>query len=615
MLKNEQAAYDKERKKAKIRERYKGNDTDLVEIIPAKATPGFYDDVERRVAVYVRVSTDNIQQTSSYELQKNYYEDMVKKYEKWTLVGIYADEGITGMSLKHRDSFNKMINDCRAGLVDMIITKSVSRFARNMVDCISIVRELRNLVNPVAIFFETEHIYTLNDATETQLGITATMAQEESHTKSAIMNISYDMRFSHGILLTPVLLGYDHDEDSNLIINDDEATTVRLIFFMYICGYSCSEIADKLSALYRITKKGRTEWNAGSVLGILRNEKYCGDVLARKSFTPDYLNHKSRKNRGERNKYLWKNQHEPIISRDDFIAVQHMINNAKYGRGCILPELKIISEGELKGFVSVNPRWAGFRAEEYISAAKNVYVGADNEWNNFSEIAARGGDFDLREYEIARAEFFNTVEKITVTFSVKKTAFGISCIKKFGNIHLVEMLIHPIKKQIIIRPSTEKSANCIKWAFISGSGRTLPRQISGSAYLKTLFEIFGWNTDFKYRIYGFLYRNESERFLIFDVKDAEMLIPHNLLDSEIKSENNVGKFAVAYPDCWNNSFGEKFYVHKSLNYRSDKPLSISEKTIKSREFDGLNLTGRENAEAEINGIISDIEKENHGYGK
>ena len=225
---------DIENQKAKIRERYKGKLLDDVEIIPALPQPKLYDDNRvKRVAAYARVSTIDINQTTSYELQKNHYTDLIQKHEGWVFVDIYADEGISGTSLNHRDAFVRMIEDCKQGKIDLIVTKSVSRFARNTLDCLEYVRELKNLPNPVGIFFETENIYTLDSRSEMALSFIATMAQEESHIKSDIMNASIEMRFSRGILLTPVLLGYDKDENGRLVINEVEAKTVKLIFFLY----------------------------------------------------------------------------------------------------------------------------------------------------------------------------------------------------------------------------------------------------------------------------------------------------------------------------------------------------------------------------------------------
>ena len=171
--------------KSRIRSRYQGVDPKLLEVIPAKPAADLYDDsAHRRVAVYARVSTDDPRQTSSYELQKNYYEDYVGRYRNWELVRIYADEGISGTSLRHRDSFNQMIDDCAAGKIDMIITKSVSRFARNIMDCIGTVNKLKERQPPIGVFFENEQIYTLNQQSEMSLSFIAAMAQEESHVKS-----------------------------------------------------------------------------------------------------------------------------------------------------------------------------------------------------------------------------------------------------------------------------------------------------------------------------------------------------------------------------------------------------------------------------------------------
>ena len=276
-------------------------------MIPAIQQIDFYNDKStKRIAVYARVSTDDPHQTSSYELQKNHYTDVISRHEGWQLCEIYADEGISGTSLQHRDSFIKMINDCQSGKIDLIITKSVSRFARNVLDCIGYVRELARMQPPIGVFFETENIYTLDPKSEMSLSFISTLAQEESHNKSEIMNASIEMRFARGIFLTPPLLGYDQDENGNLIINQEEAKTVRLIFFMYLYGYTFAQIADTLTMLNRKTKKGNTKWSPGAVLQQLENERHCGDVLARKTWTPNYLDHKSKKNKHNRNQYRKK---------------------------------------------------------------------------------------------------------------------------------------------------------------------------------------------------------------------------------------------------------------------------------------------------------------------
>ena len=244
----------REANKNAVRKAIRNSNSSRVTIIPATEKEDFYTDTSPRdTAVYARVSTDSEKQTYSFEWQQKYYTDFVERHEGWTLSRIYADEGISGTSLKKRDAFNEMIADCRQGKINLIVTKTVSRFARNIVDCISCVRELAALKPPVGVFFETEGIYTLNPNSEMSLSFLATLAQEESRTRSTLTKKRFEMNCTNGKYLTPPLLGYDYDYDAkrdrfNLIINSDEANTVRLIFYMYLSGYSTADIAKKLSS-------------------------------------------------------------------------------------------------------------------------------------------------------------------------------------------------------------------------------------------------------------------------------------------------------------------------------------------------------------------------------
>ena len=435
-------------KKQKIRERYKGVSEDVLDVIPAKPTEDFYkSEVHKKVAVYARVSTDDPNQTSSYELQKNHYEDLVNRHANWELVDIYADEGISGTSLQHRDNFIRMIDDCRSGKIDIIVTKSVSRFARNIIDCIGYVRMLKALENPVGVFFETENIFTLDENSEMSLSFIATLAQEESHTKSEIMNSSIEMRFKRGIFLTPKLLGYDHDEDGNLVINEEEAKTVRLIFFSYLYGYTSQQIADALTDLERLTKKGNQYWSSGSVMGILSNERYCGDVLARKTYTPNYLDHKKKKNNHQRNQYRQKDHHEAIVSREDFFAVQKLIRNAKYGNKGYFPEMQVINNGFLKGFVVIHPKWAGFTEDDYMQASDSVFCGLTKISSKPLEVKLDKGQIDLRGYELVRSQFLSPMGQITVLISESKILFNKVAVMKIPDADKIELLVYPEKRQ------------------------------------------------------------------------------------------------------------------------------------------------------------------------
>lgn len=611
----------KEQEKERIRQRYKGLDSDLIEVIPAKEQEDFYDEgIKRRVAVYVRVSTDNLQQTSSYELQKNYYEDYVSKHPLWTLVGLYSDEGISGTSLKHRDSFNRMIDDCKAGKIDIIITKSVSRFARNIVDCISIVRELLALPNPVGVYFETEGLFTPRENAEMQLSFMATMAQEESHNKSQIMNKSLEMRFSHGIVLTPVLLGYDHDDNKELIVNNSEARIVRLIFYMYLFGNTCKEIADALTELGCQTKIGNKVWSDSSIYQILRNERYCGDVLTWKTYTHSYIDHKSKKNRRNRPQHRVSNHHEAIITRDDFIAVQHLLNNAKYGNKGILPELQVVKKGALKGFVSVNPRWFGFKASDYIDASKTVQD-ENTDFDEDNKFIANSGDFDLRGFEVARSQFFDTADRMCVTFSNKNMKFSSTCIKKFNNMQYIELLVHPEKQLLAVRVSGKAIKNSLRWASMNSSASITPRVIAGSAFIPTLYEIFGWDIDYKYRVRGTRQTQGDTSVLIFNVNETELFIPQDTVEVDTSNTDikpiapKSGKSIVAFPKSWVDSFGNSFY--KQSNDVETSMMNMGCITAEAVPIDcdlELNITTPDTIATNIQKLMNDIKQEDNTNG-
>ena len=565
-----QLAERKERVRRRINTKV---DPENYEFIPAKKPIDYYDnDIRQRVAVYARVSTDNVQQTSSYELQKKYYEDFVVHHPNWTLVKIYADEGISGTSLAHRDEFNSMIADCRSGKIDMIITKSVSRFARNVVDCISMVRMLAELPSPVGVFFESECIFSLKDDSQMALSFQATMAQEESHIRSRSMETSLRMRLDGGLPLTPKLLGYSHDADGNLVVNPDEAPTVKLIFYMYLYGYSTSDIAAALTELGRKTYLGNVKWTSNSIVQVLRNERHCGDVLTRKTFTPNYLNHKARPNRGDRPQSLYRNHHEGIVSRDDFIAVQHLLNNSKYGNRSILPELRVIDSGLLRGFVTINPRWAGFKPSDYYQASASIHPPDEQQADASlpSSITLVPGDFDMRGFEIARSEFFDNYHRPYVLFQDKRIKFSTTCVRSFGKDNHVELLVNPVEMKFAVRTAAKSSRNAVVFSKLS-DGKYQPRDIAGAAYVETLFQLFGWSPDLKYRIAGALFQTETESAYIFDVNDAEAFIKSYLLSGPKSTEQAKepvqplsisGKRVRAVPEEWIGSFGKQYYLHQ-----------------------------------------------------
>lgn len=618
MNENEHKAGSVADQKNKIRERYKGVSLDELDVIPALPQEDIFAvENEQRVAVYARVSTDDPRQTSSYELQKNHYHDVISKSPNWKLVQIYADEGISGTSLQHRDQFKLMIEDCKQGKIDLIVTKSVSRFARNVVDCIGYVRELLALPHPVGVFFETERLNTFDPKSEMVLSFMATLAQEESHTKSEIMNASIEMRFRRGIFLTPILLGYDHDEDGNLVINEEEAKIVKLIFMMYLNGCTCQEIADTLTELGCMTKKGNTVWSPGSILQILQNERHCGDVLAHKTYTPNYLNHKSKKNMQNRPQYRKRNHHEAIISRDDFIAVQRLISNAKYGNKGLLPELKVIPEGVLKGFVSINPRWAGFKEDDYINASASVYNGTEQTSTSSAPVEVQSGDFDLRGYEIARSQFFDSTDRITVTFSQGDIRFSCPAVRRFEST-LVELLMHPQKRILAVRTAGKECRNAMQWSK-KKSGISFPRGISGTAFLPTLYSLLGWKDDCRYRITGIKRGKGNDAILLFNLTEPEIFIPNDTVSSLPESDTSVKPFTDsnrrnvrAYPPDWADTFGSNYYSHAQAQelagFGKGIEPDISHASVIYKDSD-IQVTSKDDIERNIEQIMSDM-KEN-----
>ena len=268
----------------------------------------------RRVAGYARVSTDNDDQYTSFEAQVDYYTRWITSHEGWEFVKVYSDEGISGTSTSHREGFNEMLTDALVGKIDLIVTKSISRFARNTVDSLRTIRMLKE--HGVEVFFEKENIYTFDGKGELLLTIMSSLAQEESRSISENVKWGIRKKFSDGNFSIPYssFLGYRKGDDGTLVIDPDEADTVRLIYRMYLDGNTASAIAHHLDSLHIPTPMKRKKWNSQTIMNILTNEKYKGDALLQKRFTADYLTKKLKVNDGEVQQYYVEESHEPIIS-------------------------------------------------------------------------------------------------------------------------------------------------------------------------------------------------------------------------------------------------------------------------------------------------------------
>ena len=298
------------------------NDMRIV-VIPAKSREEIRQ-AERllRVAAYCRVSTDQEEQESSYEAQISYYTEKIGKNAEWQMAGIFADEGITGTQAKKRPEFLKMIRLCRQRKIDLILTKSLSRFARNTVDSLNYIRELKAL--GIAVIFEKENINTLETDTEMMLTIMSCFAQAES--ESISKNVSWGIRQSFKSGNVPIqyarLLGYQKGADGLPEIVPEEAEIVKEIYRLYLDGMSLNMVVNRLNEKGLTTKGKGSPYRKEVVQRILTNEKYTGDALLQKTYVTDCITKKSRKNNGELPMYLVKDHHEPIISRVDFNRVQ-----------------------------------------------------------------------------------------------------------------------------------------------------------------------------------------------------------------------------------------------------------------------------------------------------
>ncbi|WP_105123796.1 recombinase family protein [Streptococcus suis] len=306
----------------------------MKKVITIEATPSIIrsssDDFslkKRRVAGYARVSTDHEDQATSYESQMRYYSEYINGRDDWEFVKMYSDEGISGTNTKLRTGFKSMVEDALNGKIDLIITKSVSRFARNTVDSLTTVRQLKEV--GVEIYFEKENIWTLDSKGELLITIMSSLAQEES--RSISENVTWGLRkqFAEGKVHFPYtnVLGFKAGEDGAIVVDQDEAKTVRYIFQQALIGKSPYHIAKDLTEHGISSPSGKSHWNATTIKRMLRNEKYKGDALLQKTFTIDFLTKKKNINRGELPQYYVENNHEAIVDRETFDAVQLVLDN------------------------------------------------------------------------------------------------------------------------------------------------------------------------------------------------------------------------------------------------------------------------------------------------
>ena len=573
-----------------------------------------FDGRTLRVCAYCRVSTDNDEQLTSFELQQEHYAKLVGTHENWNLIRIYADEGISGTSIKHREDFNQMIEDCRAGKYDLIVTKSVSRFARNLVDCVKLCRDLKGQNPPVGVYFETDNFNTLAEDSELKLAILATFAQEESVKKSESMNWSLKERFKNKKLLTPAPYGYERPRDvlgnyikyAKLQIVEEEAKVVRLIYDAFLAGYPVSSIATMLTDAEVPNKLGNTIWHDGAIMYILSNERYCGCVLTWKQFTSNIFEHTKRKTVDERQQIFYANTHDAIIPIEKFEAAQALLEDRKLGFRGGIPILHVIDDGIFRGYLPINHRWINEDPLPYYNASKTVPDVSTNRRVRKSFFSA----FDLAGYQVVRGAFVNSRgDRPMISISNQKIAFNSFCLKKFSDVQNVQLLLHPYERKIAIRPCEVTDTYSIHWRRDETSPIT-QKNLSCPHFANALFRIMEWDPDFSYRIIGTWIERDGKQIIVFSLENAMPIVVID--DAEENEEARKRKVAMC-PEQWDSNFGDEFYAY-SLNslYFAPKTQEWNSDS-KSRVVDGqMSYTIMSDADIEsgfeelkAKGVISD----------
>ena len=309
-------------------------------------------------------------------------------------------------------------------------------------------------------------------------------------------------------------------------------------------------------------------------------------MLNRKTYTPNYSDHLSKKKRGQRPRSWYKNHHEAIVSRDDYAAVQKILDNARYRARQVLPVLRVIKEGSLRGFAVIHPRWAGFGPGDYLSASQAA------PWNETpaSQIEANAGDFDLRGFEVTRGEFLRPAHLPAVRFGGRQVHFNAACVRALGGQEYAALLIDPVRKRFAVRPAGEKDRCAVRVSTVQREVRR-PRTVAATAFLSTVFQLFGWNSAYQYRISGSLWKNGHETVCVFRAEDAEVRLPVQMLSGGSQPLFSAGRYVRAVPESWTAAFGRPFYAHQSESLRCPEGLACGGEPVETGEK--LQVTGRE----------------------
>ncbi len=350
-------------------------------IMPERKEYVYQEASKVRVAAYCRVSTAEEAQLGSFEMQVQHFTSEIESNPNYELVKIYKDEGVSGTSVAGRKGFQEMIADAEAGKIDLILTKSISRFGRNIVDILTTLRKLSDLSPPVAVNFESEGINTSDGKNKLVISILSALAELESQQKSIAIKEGIRYRMQEGLYKFAVrnTIGYYRDYSGRIKVEPAEAEIVKYIYESFLEGASPQEIADSLTEQGIRSPKGMERWLQGTIRGILSNEKYCGDVLYQKTYSKDYLTHKTVKNKDVLPQYFWENNHTAIIDRATWKKAQELLTAGKYGRRknplAAMKKKFVVAKvkaGVLCGFMLLDMDWTKEEREMVIKIIENT---------------------------------------------------------------------------------------------------------------------------------------------------------------------------------------------------------------------------------------------------
>ena len=485
-----------------------------VKIIPA--TVGVVAETEeppkKRVAAYCRVSTDQEAQETSLEEQMAHFNTVIAEHPDWELAGIYADEGISGTQVKHRVQFQQMIEDAKAKKIDLILTKSISRFARNVVDCLTNIRLLRNLRPPVSVYFDKERLDSLDEKAEVFLTMLASFAQEESRSISTNIKWATRSRMKAGTqkISTTSLLGYDTDDDGEMVIVTNEAEIVRTIYMSFDKGMHPAEIAEKLNASSRVP-------SAVCCLSM--------KPTASTAFTVDFLTKKQKKNEGEVEQYFIPDHHPAIVEREIWDKAQVRLEQIAGKRRRIRPKqqrLVPLRKGVLLGFVPIRPTWKAVSFKRLETATEKVMalVDAKPEQEHIEYESEECEMEILKGFEVINLKQPKGESVMTVTSNSLK--FNKATAVELNYAPYIKVLLNAKTRQIAIQPCSEKDPNAIKFSN-EESKQTYAISIKVPAIQVEFRRMLPFEDDnggkLSYTLNGTLY--PDEQVVIYDIGDVK----------------------------------------------------------------------------------------------